>query len=65
VRSFPNPVSPVVPGSAGGWVLVRDAVKRKAPADLPFPAALRGDGAAAGEAETAEPEAGAEEGGAV
>jgi large subunit ribosomal protein L3 len=32
-----------VPGSAGGWVLVRDAVKRKAPADLPFPAALRGD----------------------
>jgi len=32
-----------VPGSAGGWVLVRDAVKRKAPKDLPFPAALRGD----------------------
>lgn len=31
-----------VPGSASGWVLVRDAVKRKAPADLPFPAALRG-----------------------
>src|ERR1700732_4712400 len=34
-----------VPGSEKGWVLVKDAVKRKAPADLPFPAALRGDGA--------------------
>ena len=33
-----------VPGSAGGWVLVKDAVKRKAPEGLPFPAALRGDG---------------------
>src|SRR5579872_5128267 len=32
-----------VPGSEGGWVLVRDAVKRAAPTDLPFPAALRGD----------------------
>src|SRR3954453_23277223 len=30
-----------VPGSAGGWVLVKDAAKRKAPGDLPFPAALR------------------------
>jgi large subunit ribosomal protein L3 len=29
-----------VPGAADGWVLVRDAVKRKPPADLPFPAAL-------------------------
>src|SRR3984957_20287806 len=38
-----------VPGSAGGWVLVRDAVKRKAPADLPFPAALRSDTSAAEE----------------
>jgi large subunit ribosomal protein L3 len=67
-----------VPGSEGGWVLVRDAVKRKAPADLPFPAALRGDGMAdeAPEAETTdesgateeittETEASAEEGGAV
>jgi large subunit ribosomal protein L3 len=34
-----------VPGSAGGWVLIRDAVKRKMPADLPFPAALRSDAA--------------------
>ena len=30
-----------VPGSEGGYVLVKDAVKRKAPKDLPFPAALR------------------------
>src|SRR5579862_1384582 len=31
-----------VPGSERGWVLVRDAVKRKSPEGLPFPAALRG-----------------------
>ena len=66
-----------VPGSAGGWVLVRDAVKRRAPADLPFPAALRSDAVAeeASEAETTdesgatiettETSASAEEGGAV
>jgi large subunit ribosomal protein L3 len=43
-----------VPGSAGGWVLVRDAVKRKAPKDLPFPAGLRSDAApVAEEADTA------------
>src|SRR5215472_6865607 len=67
-----------VPGSAGGWVLVRDAVKRKMPADLPFPAALRSDAVAeeAPEAETSdesgatpevtgETSASAEEGGAV
>src|ERR1700691_980624 len=35
-----------VPGAAGGWVLVRDAVKRKAPKDLPFPAALRSEAVA-------------------
>ena len=29
-----------VPGAKGGFVLVRDAVKRKRPADLPYPAAL-------------------------
>jgi large subunit ribosomal protein L3 len=33
-----------VPGSDKGWVLIKDAVKRKAPDGLPFPAALRGDG---------------------
>jgi len=30
-----------IPGSAGGWVLIRDAVKRKAPAGLPFPAGVK------------------------
>jgi large subunit ribosomal protein L3 len=44
-----------VPGSEGGWVLIKDAVKRKAPDGLPFPAALRGAGNS-GDAETA-PEA--------
>src|SRR5579871_1264572 len=29
-----------VPGAKGGWVLVRDAVKRTRPADAPYPAAL-------------------------
>ena len=36
-----------VPGSKGGWVLIKDAAKRKAPEGLPFPAALRGDGSEA------------------
>ncbi len=45
-----------VPGSEKGWVLVKDAVKRKPPEGLPFPAALRGDGSAeeAAPAEAAE-----------
>jgi large subunit ribosomal protein L3 len=30
-----------VPGSKGGFVLIKDAVKRKAPDGLPFPAAVR------------------------
>ena len=30
-----------VPGSEGGYVMVKDAAKRKAPADLPFPAAIK------------------------
>src|SRR6201984_3317651 len=34
-------VQGAVPGSAAGYVLIREAVKRKAPAGLPFPAALR------------------------
>ena len=42
-----------VPGSAKGWVLVKDAAKRKAPDGLPFPAALRGDGGGAAAAEAA------------
>jgi large subunit ribosomal protein L3 len=45
-----------VPGSDKGWVLIKDAVKRKPPEGLPFPAALRGDGSApeAAPAEAAE-----------
>ena len=35
-------VEGAVPGHDGGYVLVKDAVKRKAPKGLPFPAALRG-----------------------
>ena len=34
-----------VPGSPGGFVLVKDAVKRKPPEGLPFPAALRASSA--------------------
>ncbi len=29
-----------VPGNPGGYVLIRDAIKKKAPKDLPYPAAL-------------------------
>jgi len=43
-----------VPGAEGGYVLVRDAVKRAKPDGLPFPAALRGAAAAAAEAPAAE-----------
>ena len=55
-----------VPGSKGGWVTVKDAVKKKAPEGLPFPAALRSQQAPAQveEAQVAEateaPEGGAE-----
>jgi large subunit ribosomal protein L3 len=35
-----------VPGHEGSYVLVRDAVKRKAPKEVPFPAALRAAAAA-------------------
>lgn len=35
-----------VPGSKGGFVLVRDAIKRTVPADVPFPAGLLGAGGA-------------------
>jgi len=40
-----------VPGAEKGWVLIKDAVKRKAPDGLPYPAALRGE--ATGEADDA------------
>jgi large subunit ribosomal protein L3 len=39
-------VKGAVPGSKGGWVTVRDAVKKKAPDDLPTPAAIRAAAAA-------------------
>ncbi|MBZ4021110.1 50S ribosomal protein L3 [Rhodobacter sp. TJ_12] len=36
-----------VPGAKGGWVTIKDAVKKPAPADLPMPAALKSAAAAA------------------
>jgi large subunit ribosomal protein L3 len=36
-----------VPGSAGGWIVIKDAVKRAAPKDLPLPGAFRKPEAAA------------------
>src|SRR5579883_215513 len=50
-----------VPGSDGGWVLVRDAVKRPRSKDLPFPAAIRASAEAAAPAVEAAPEAPANE----
>ena len=50
-----------VPGHDGGWVEISDAVKRAAPEDLPFPAAIRGGASAeAEEPAVEEPEAEAE-----
>ena len=34
-------VEGAVPGVAGGWIFVRDAVKRKLPKDAPMPGAFR------------------------
>jgi large subunit ribosomal protein L3 len=52
-----------VPGSKGGWVTVKDAVKKKLPDGVPFPAALKGaaEAAPASEAPAEAPEGGAEE----
>lgn len=44
-------VKGAVPGSKGGWVTVKDAVKKKLPENVPFPAALK---TAAAEAPAAE-----------
>jgi large subunit ribosomal protein L3 len=41
-----------VPGSEGGYVKIRDAVKRAAPADAPKPGAIKGGAAAQAAAET-------------
>jgi len=46
-------VKGAVPGSAGGWVLIRDAVKRDAPKGLPFPAGIKA-AAAVAEAQVAQ-----------
>ncbi len=47
-----------VPGHDGGWVEISDAIKRAAPEDLPFPAAIRGGASAeAEEPAVLEPEA--------
>jgi large subunit ribosomal protein L3 len=35
-------VQGAVPGVDGGWIFIRDAVKRKAPGELPFPGKFRG-----------------------
>jgi len=40
-------VKGAVPGAKGGWLLVRDAVKRALPKDAPKPAAIRENGKAA------------------
>ena len=39
-----------VPGSKGGWVTVKDAVKKQLVDNVPFPAALRSNEAPAAEA---------------
>jgi large subunit ribosomal protein L3 len=44
-----------VPGAEGGVVMIKDAVKRQAPKDLPFPAALRATASAGEAAPAAEP----------
>jgi len=49
-----------VPGSKGGWVLVRDAVKKNMPEGLPFPAQVKSAGNEAPAAEAPAEEAAAE-----
>ena len=46
-----------VPGTKGGWVLVRDAVKRPRPKEAPKPGSFRKAEAAAGPAAPPAPEA--------
>ena len=46
-----------VPGSDKGWVLIKDATKRRAPDGLPYPAALREERGEAPEAPETAPEA--------
>ncbi len=51
-------VAGAVPGASGGWILVKDAVKRALPEGVPIPGAFRTNGAANDSA--VEPEASAE-----
>ncbi len=50
-------VEGAVPGSRGSYVLLRDAVKKSAPDDAPFPAAIVGEGDAEAASEEAPEEA--------
>ncbi|PLW78506.1 50S ribosomal protein L3 [Cohaesibacter celericrescens] len=43
-------VQGAVPGSKGGWILIKDAVKRARPAEAPVPGAIRAAAAPAAEA---------------
>ncbi len=54
-------VEGAVPGSRGSYVLLRDAIKKSAPDDLPFPAAIVGQGGDEPAAEEAPAEAAAAE----
>jgi large subunit ribosomal protein L3 len=47
-------VKGAVPGSKGGWVTIKDAVKKAAPDGLAYPAALRADAAPAAEPQVEE-----------
>ena len=50
-------VKGAVPGAKGGWILLRDAVKRPVPADVPLPAAFVEAGVPANDTEPVEAEA--------
>jgi large subunit ribosomal protein L3 len=52
-------VEGAVPGSKGGWILIRDAVKKKAPKELPVPGSIRRRAEAAAAPMAAEPTAAA------
>ncbi len=54
-------VEGAVPGVAGGWIHVRDAVKRALPKDAPLPGKFRENGSANGSAKEAPAEAPASE----
>jgi large subunit ribosomal protein L3 len=49
-----------IPGSSGGYVLIRDAVKRGVPSGVPYPASVRNSGVAGSVSDS--PEANQQEG---